>query len=97
MAHLGMCERDGEDAIKESVKGAVDNALSETKINGARGVIINIAGASELSLIDINTALTSIGDDIDENATVIFGTIIDPKLKNKIVTTIIATGVEDIE
>lgn len=97
MAHLGMCEKDGEDAIKESVKGAVDNSLSETKINGARGVIINIAGASELSLIDINTALTSIGDDIDENATVIFGTIIDPKLKNKIVTTIIATGVEDIE
>lgn len=97
MAHLGMCEKDGEDAIKESVKGAVDNSLSETKINGARGVIINIAGVSELSLIDINTALTSIGDDIDENATVIFGTIIDPKLKNKIVTTIIATGVEDIE
>lgn len=97
MAHLGMCEKDGEDAIKESVKGAVDNSLSETKINGARGVIINIAGASELSLIDINAALISIGDDIDENATVIFGTIIDPKLKNKIVTTIIATGVEDVE
>lgn len=97
MAHLGMCEKSGEDAIKESVKGAVDNSLSETKINGAKGVIINIAGANELSLIDINTAITSIGDHIDENATVIFGTIVDEKLKNKIVTTIIATGVEDVE
>jgi len=97
MAHLGMCEKSGEDAIKESVKGAVDNSLSETKINGAKGVIINIAGANELSLMDINTAITSIGDHIDENATVIFGTIVDEKLKNKIVTTIIATGVEDVE
>ena len=97
MAHLGMCEKDGEDAIRESVKGAVENSLSETRINGAKGVIINIAGASELSLMDMNTAITSIGDDIDEDATVIFGTIIDEKLGDKIVTTVIATGVEDVE
>lgn len=97
MAHLGMCEATGENAIKDSVKGAVENSLSETKINGAKGVIVNIAGADEISLIDINSALTTIGDSVDENATVIFGTIIDPKLKNKIVTTVIATGVEDVE
>lgn len=97
MAHLGMCEKEGEDAIRESVKGAVENSLSETRINGAKGVIINIAGASELSLMDMNTAITSISDDIDENATVIFGTIIDEKLGDKIVTTVIATGVEDVE
>lgn len=97
MAHLGMCTKSGEDAIKESVKGAVENSLSETKIDGAKGVIINIAGSSELSLIDINSAITSVSDHIDENATVIFGTIVDPILKDKIVTTVIATGVEDIQ
>jgi cell division protein FtsZ len=97
MAHLGMCEKTGEDAIKESVKGAVESSLSETKIDGAKGIIINIAGANELSLMEINTAITSIGDHIDENANVIFGTIVDEKLKNKIVTTVIATGVEDVE
>lgn len=97
MAHLGMCTKIGEDAIRESVKGAVDNSLSETKINGAKGVIINIAGSNELSLMDINTAITSIGDHIDENATVIFGTIVDESLKGKIITTVIATGVEDVE
>ena len=97
MAHLGMCSKTGEDAIRESVKGAVDNSLSETKINGAKGVIINIAGSNELSLMDINTAITSIGDHIDENATVIFGTIVDESLKKKIITTVIATGVEDVE
>lgn len=97
MAHLGMCTKTGEDAIRESVKGAVDNSLSETKINGAKGVIINIAGSNELSLIDINTAITSIGDYIDENATVIFGTIVDESLKGKIITTVIASGVEDVE
>ena len=96
MAHLGMCEKTGEDAIREAVKGAVENSLSETKINGAKGVIINIAGSKEISLMDINSALIGIQDDIDENANVIFGTIIDERLKDKIVVTVIATGVEDI-
>ena len=96
MAHLGMCEKTGEEAIREAVKGAAQNALSETKINGAKGVIINISGSKELSLAEINSALTEITDDIDENANLIFGTIIDPRLRNKTVVTIIATGVEDV-
>ena len=96
MAHLGMCEKTGEDAIREAAKGAAQNALSETRINGAKGVIVNISGSKELSLAEINTALTEITNDIDENANIIFGTIIDEKLKNKIVVTIIATGVEDV-
>ena len=96
MAHLGMCEKTGEDAISEATKGAAQNALSETRINGAKGVIVNISGSKEISLAEINMALTGIMDDIDENANIIFGTIIDEKLKNKIVVTIIATGVEDV-
>ena len=96
MAHLGMCEKIGEEAIKEAVKGAAHNALSETKINGAKGVIINISGSKEIPLSEVNNALTEITDDIDEDANIIFGTIIDEKLKNKIVVTIIATGIEDI-
>jgi cell division protein FtsZ len=95
MAHLGMCESTGETAIIDAVKGAALNSLSETKIDGAKGVIINIAGSQELSLADINAAISDIQDDIDENANVIFGTIIDENLKDKIVATIIATGVEE--
>ena len=96
MAHLGMCEKSGEDAIKEAVKGAAQNALSETKINGAKGVIINISGSKEIPLAELNSALTEITDDIDEDANIIFGTIIDEKLKDQIVVTIIATGVDDV-
>ena len=95
MAHLGMCEATGDGAIVEAVKGAALNSLSETKIDGAKGVIINIAGSEELSLVDINAAITDIQDVIDENANVIFGTLIDENLKDKIVATIIATGVEE--
>ncbi len=95
MAHLGMCEATGEGAIVEAVKGAALNSLSETKIDGAKGVIVNISGSKELSLADMNIAITDIQDVIDENANVIFGTIIDEKLKDKIVATIIATGVEE--
>ena len=95
MAHLGMCEATGEGAIVEAVKGAALNSLSETKIDGAKGVIVNISGSKELSLADMNIAITDIQDVIDENANVIFGTIIDEKLKDKIVATFIATGVEE--
>ncbi len=95
MAHLGMCEATGEGAIVEAVKGAALNSLSETKIDGAKGVIINIAGSEELPLADINVAISDIQDVIDENANVIFGTLIDENLKDKIVATIIATGVEE--
>ena len=83
MAHLGMCEATGEGAIVEAVKGAALNSLSETRIDGAKGVIINIAGSEELPLADINVAISDIQDVIDEN------------LKDKIVATIIATGVEE--
>ena len=96
MAHLGVCEKNGEEAIKEAVKGAAQNALSETKIDGAKGVIINICGSKSISLAELNNAITEITDDIDEDANIIFGTIIDEKLKNKIVVTIIATGVDDV-
>ena len=95
MAHLGMCEATGESAIVEAVKGAALNSLSETRIDGAKGVIINIAGSEELPLADINVAISDIQDVIDENANVIFGTLIDENLKDKIVATIIATGVEE--
>lgn len=95
MAHLGMCEATGESAIVEAVKGAALNSLSETRIDGAKGVIINIAGSEELPLADINVAISDIQDVIDENANVIFGTLIDENLKDKIIATIIATGVEE--
>ena len=95
MAHLGMCEAAGEGAIVEAVKGAALNSLSETRIDGAKGVIINIAGSEELPLADINVAISDIQDVIDENANVIFGTLIYENLKDKIVATIIATGVEE--
>ena len=95
MAHLGMCEATGEKAVVEAIKGATLNSLSETKIDGAKGVIINVAGSEEMSLTDMNDAITSIQDVIDENANVIFGTIVDEELGEKIVATVIATGVNE--
>ncbi len=95
MAHLGMCQATGEHAIVDAIKGAAVNSLSESKINGAKGVIINITGGQELPLSDINDAITDLQDIIDENANVIFGTIVDERLKDRYIATIIATGVED--
>ena len=92
---MGIGRASGEKKIEEATRQAIENALTETKIDGAKGVIINVSGSEEMSLTDMNDAITSIQDVIDENANVIFGTIVDEELGDKIVATVIATGVNE--
>ena len=94
-AYMGIGRASGEKKIEEATRQAIENALTETKIDGAKGVIINVSGSEEMSLTDMNDAITSIQDVIDENANVIFGTIVDEELGDKIVATVIATGVNE--
>ena len=94
-AYMGIGRASGENKIEEAVKNAIGNPLTESKINGAKGVIFNIKGNSDLSLIEINNAITEVNDKISEDANVIFGTTIDESLGNDVEVTVIATGVEE--
>ena len=70
-------------------------AVKETMIQGAKGVIVNIAGSAEMPLDEINAIMTVIGDKVDNpEANIIFGTIIDDSLEDEIVITVIATGID---
>ena len=93
-AYMGMGRASGEKKIEEAVKQAIENPLTESKIDGAKGVIFNVKGDESLSLIEINSAIGIINEKISEDANVIFGTVIDNEMNGEVAVTVIATGVK---
>jgi cell division protein FtsZ len=61
-------------------------------VTGARGVIINVTGGEDLSLIEVSDASTIVQEAADEDANIIFGAVVDPTVKGKVKITVIATG-----
>jgi hypothetical protein len=61
-------------------------------VNGARGVIINVTGGPDLSLVEVSEASSIVQEAADEDANIIFGAVVDPALKGKVKITVIATG-----
>ena len=93
-AYMVIGRASGEKKVEEAVKQAIDNPLTQSKIDGAKGVIFNVKGDESLSLIEINSAIGLINDKISEEANVIFGTVIDNNMNGEVAVTVIATGVE---
>ena len=97
MAHMGIGRASGENRAEDAAKQAIQSPLLETSIEGARGVIINITGGSDLGLQEINTAAELVQRSVDPEANIIFGAVIDETLEEDIVITVIATGFEEEE
>ena len=93
--YLGMGRANGENRLYDAVKIAIENPLTENKIDNAKGVIFNVTGGENLGLAEINSAINMISDRVDENANIIFGTVIDENLEDEVVVTVIATGIEE--
>jgi cell division protein FtsZ len=95
-ALMGIGTAEGENRAINAAKMAIKSPLlEETSIDGARGVLINITGGSSLSFHEINEAASLIRDAADDDAEIIFGSVIDPDLDEKIMVTVIATGFEE--
>ena len=74
---------------------AIKSPLLDSTISGAKGVLLNITGGPNLSLIDVNEASKIITDAVDPDATIIFGASIDENMGDTIRVTVIATGIDD--
>ena len=96
-ALMGIGIAEGEGRAVEAVKQAISSPLLETSIDGAQGVIMNITGGSDLSLYEVQEAADIVTSMTDEELNMIFGSIINENLKNKIIVTVIATGFEKQE
>ena len=95
VAHMGVARASGKNKIQAAADGAIKSPLLETTIAGARSVIISFAGDSSLALKDINLAAQTIKEAVDPEAVIIFGATINDDLKDEVMVTVIATGLED--
>jgi len=93
LAVMGTGKASGEDRAQLAAMEAIESPLLENmSIAGARGVLFNITGGTNLSLHEIHAAASVIYEQADENANIILGSVIDPDLTDEILVTIIATG-----
>ncbi len=97
MAHMGVGRASGENRAEDAAKEAIQSPLLETSIEGAKGVIINITGSSDLGLHEVNTAAELVQRSVDPEANIIFGTVTDENMDDEIQITVIATGFEKTE
>jgi cell division protein FtsZ len=85
----------GETRCIDAAKEAIESPLLETSIQGATGVLYNIAGGTSLTLLETSEAAEIIRAAVDEDAEIIYGTSLDESLGDNIRITLIATGFED--
>ncbi len=93
MAMMGTGIAEGPDRAIEAARRAISSPLLEgASVNGSRGVIINVTGGPDLSLVEVSEASLIVQEAADEDANIIFGAVVDPSLKGKVKITVIATG-----
>ena len=92
VAHIGIGRASGEHRAQEAASQAIHSPLLETSIEGAGGVLLNVTGGKDLCLLEISEAADLVQKSVDADANIIFGAVIDEKLENEIVITVIATG-----
>src|SRR5437870_3041564 len=93
MGLMGTGVSSGEHRAVEAAQRAISSPLlEEASIEGAKGVLINITGGLDMTLFEVHEAASIIQEAADEEANIIFGTVIDAKMKDEVKVTVIATG-----
>ncbi len=93
IAIMGTGFSEGENRAMLAANSAISSPLLEdASVKGARGVIINVTGGSDLSLVEVSEASAIIQEAAHEDANIIFGAVVDPKMEGKVKITVIATG-----
>ena len=96
-AMMGIGIASGENRAADAAKEAISSRLLEASIVGADRILYSIAGSSDMSLQEIDEASQIINNAADENANIIFGTVIDDSMDDQIRVTVIATGFDGTE
>jgi cell division protein FtsZ len=97
-ALMGIGRGGGENRAIEAARAAIDSPLLELSIDGAKGVLFNITGGTDLSMFEIDEAAKAITEAADPKANIIFGAIVDEAMQGEVKITVIATGFDsDIE
>ncbi len=92
MAHMGVGRAAGKGKAEEAARMAISSPLLETSLDGARGVLINITGSTDIGLEEVEQAATLVQQAVHPDALTIFGATFDESLDDEIRVTVIATG-----
>jgi cell division protein FtsZ len=94
-AMIGAGEAAGERRAHRAAEAAIANPLfDDASLNGARGVLISITGGEDLTLYEVDEAASRIRQEVDEEANIIVGAIIDPALEQAMRVSVVATGID---
>ena len=94
-AMMGTGEAEGERRAIEAAEAAISNPLlDEVSMRGARGVLINVTGGSDVTLFEIDAAANRIREEVDPEANIIFGSTYDDSLQGGLRVSVVATGIE---
>ena len=91
-ALMGIGYATGEGRAKEAAERALRSPLIETEINGARGILLSIAGGDDLTLYEVNEAAEAVREAATDETNIIFGATIDDRLTGQMWVTVVATG-----
>ncbi len=92
-ALMGVGTANGDKRAEEAARAAINSPLLDISINGAKGVLLSIAGGDDMGILEVQAAAQIVTESVDPNAKVIFGTSKDDRLKKgEVRVTVIATG-----
>jgi cell division protein FtsZ len=94
-AMMGIGTASGENRAVEAATAAISSKLLEASITGANRILVSVAGASDMGLIEVSEAADTVTEAADADATIIFGSVIDDTLDDQVRVTVIATGFND--
>lgn len=94
-ALMGIGRASGEDRAVHAAQQAIESPLLEVSIDGARGILFNVIGGSDMAMHEINQAAEAITGAADPEANIIFGATVNPELEGEMIITVVATGFDD--
>jgi cell division protein FtsZ len=87
---------EGENRAAQAAEQAIESPLLDVTIDGARGVLFNITGGTDLTLLEVNEAAQVIRRVVHPDANIMFGAVIDPTMQDEVQITVIATGFDGV-
>lgn len=95
IAHMGVGHGSGDERAKDAVVSAIESPLLETRIDGAKAILLYVSGGYDLGMMEVNEIASMVEEQADSEAILIFGASVSEEMNNEISITVIATGFEE--
>ena len=95
IAHMGVGHASGDDRAKNAVKSAIESPLLETTIQGAKAILLYVAGGYDLGMLEVSEIASLVEEQADRDCILIFGAAVNEEMQDEIAITVIATGFDE--